>query len=384
MKKVNAAVKKLEDHFGRDAEIVITEQRFAYLRGLLRETVTRKEEKRTVTEKIDSVLLNRFLGLPIFLFILWGVFQLTFALGEIPKQWLASFFSLLGDAAASVIPEGILRSFVIDGLINGFGSVLSFIPIVIILFIFISLLEDSGYMARTAFIMDKFLHLFGLHGQSFLPMMIGFGCSVPAIMAARTLKNRKDRIVTILITPLISCGAKLPVYVLLAGVFFGSQAGNVVLSIYLVGILLALFSALVIRKKVMKGESTPFVMELPPYRLPTVKGIAWHVWDKTKHYFIKAGTMILVATMLIWAITSFPQPEENPEQDRVALEESVRQKIIRERFILETIMTDPAVLAAIPDTVARGKYSISVDRITQDRIPDRSRGCGNRAGGRAA
>jgi ferrous iron transport protein B len=214
---------------------------------------------------------------------------------------------------------GLLRSLVVDGVIGGVGGVLSFIPLVIILFLFISFLEDTGYMARAAFVMDKFLHIFGLHGQSFLPMMLGFGCSVPALMAARTLKSTKDRIVTILVTPFMSCGAKLPVYVLLAGAFFAENAGTVVLSIYLIGVFLALTSSWVLRKTVLRGETTPFVMELPPYRLPTLRSVAWHVWDKSSQYFRKMSTVIMAASVLIWALTTFPQaPAGTPAAQAMA------------------------------------------------------------------
>jgi ferrous iron transport protein B len=355
-----ASIKNLETHFGRDAEIVISEQRYAYIRGTIQETVTRDKARKTVTEKIDAVLLNRFLGLPIFLFILWSVFQLTFTIGAFPRAWLDALFGWLGAAAAGVIPAGLVRSLVVNGIIGGVGNVFSFIPLIVLLFVFISLLEDSGYMARSAFIMDKFLHLFGLHGQSFLPMMIGFGCSVPAIMAARTLKNRKDRIVTILVTPLMSCGAKLPVYVLLAGAFFPSGAGTVVLSIYLIGVCLAFLASLVIRKKLMKGDSTPFVMELPPYRLPTARGIAWHVWDKLKHYVKKAGTVILAASIIIWVLTSFPQPAADPAHDAARLSElTSRARSTLEQRIRAAI-ADPSALAGIADETERATLAQSI------------------------
>jgi ferrous iron transport protein B len=213
------------------------------------------------------------------------------------------------------------QSLIVDGIIGGVGSVFSFVPLVIILFLFISFLEDTGYMARAAFVMDKFLHIFGLHGQSFLPMMLGFGCSVPAIMAARTLKSTKDRIVTILVTPFMSCGAKLPVYLLLAGAFFSRNASEVVLSIYLIGVFLALMASWVLRKTILRGESTPFVMELPPYRMPTARSVAWHVWDKTSQYFKKMSTVIMAASVLIWALTSFPQTSfTEPQAKAVASE----------------------------------------------------------------
>lgn len=306
---VSQCISRIEQHFGRDSEIVMTEQRYAYVHGAVSETVVeRGTERFPLTAIIDKVLLNRILGLPFFLFILWAIFQATFKIGAFPMRWLEHLFGFLGAAATTVLPTGFAQSLVVDGIIAGVGGVLSFVPLIIILFVFISILEDTGYMGRAAFIMDKFLHVFGLHGQSFLPMIIGFGCSVPAMMSSRTLKNPRDRIITILITPFMSCGAKLPVYILLAGAFFPKTAGNVVLSIYIIGIVLALLSSLLFRRTMLKGEATPFVMELPPYRMPTIHGILWHVWDKTSQYLKKAGTVLLAASILIWILVSFPKP----------------------------------------------------------------------------
>ncbi len=301
------AIAVLEKQGGRDSEILVSEARYGLIHGAVKETVLRDRATVPLTERIDAVLINRFLGLPVFLAVLWAIFQATFTLGAYPQAWLDSLFSWLAASAKALIAPGLLQSLLVDGILGGVGSVLSFIPLVILLFLFISFLEDTGYMSRAAFVMDKFLHIFGLHGQSFLPMMLGFGCSVPAIMASRTLKSTKDRIVTVLVTPFMSCGAKLPVYILLAGTFFSAHAGAVVLSVYLIGVLLALGSSWVFRKTVLRGETTPFVMELPPYRMPTLKGVAWHVWDKSFQYFKKAGTVILAASVLLWAITTFPQ-----------------------------------------------------------------------------
>lgn len=314
-KKAAECIKRTEEHFGNDSEIVVSEQRYAYVHGAVTESVKKMSlDKTYITETIDKVLINRFLGLPIFLFILWGIFQITFILGEYPMGWLEAFFGLLSDGASSVIPEGIFRNLVVDGIIGGVGGVLSFVPLIIILFLCISILEDSGYMSRAAFIMDKFLHIFGLHGQSFMPMMIGFGCSVPAVMASRSLKNPRDRITTILIIPFMSCGAKLPVHVLLAAAFFKENASNMVLLIYIIGVALALVSSKILKMTVLKGEATPFVMELPPYRLPTLRGIWFHVWDKTVQYLKKAGTVLLAASIIIWAMITFPQIPENEEK----------------------------------------------------------------------
>ncbi|MDR1900786.1 MAG: ferrous iron transport protein B [Treponema sp.] len=305
----------IDKHFGKDSEIIITEQRYGYIRGAVQESVkTAKSADFSLTEAIDKVIMNRFLALPIFVLVLWCVFQLTFLLGEYPMAALESFFSFLSGALQAALPTGALQSLVVDGIIGGVGGVLSFVPLIVILFFLLSILEDIGYMSRAAFATDKLLHSFGLHGQSVFPMMLGFGCSVPAIMAARTLKSSRDRIITVLITPLMSCGAKLPVHVLLAATFFPDNAANIVMLIYGIGVVLALCSSFILKRTVLKGDPTPFVMELPPYRPPTLQGILWHVWEKTWQYVKKAGTIILASSILIWAITSFPVHKMDKEE----------------------------------------------------------------------
>lgn len=305
----------ISSHFGKDSEIVITEQRYGYIRGAMREALTQSPGgKASLTEYIDRLTMNHFLGLPLFFLIIWGIFKLTFALGEFPAALLEAFFGSLANLAQIVIPQGFFRSLVVDGIIGGVGGVFSFVPLIVILFLCISILEDTGYMSRAAFLTDKALHTFGLHGQSFMPLMLGFGCSVPAIMATRTLKSPRDRIATILAVPFMSCGAKLPVYVLLAGTFFPKNADTVVMLMYLGGLVLSMLSTIVLKKTVLRGPSTAFVMELPPYRLPTWKGIFWHVWGKTFSYIKKAGTVILVASIAIWAITTFPNPQDEAEK----------------------------------------------------------------------
>ncbi|HEY9054580.1 MAG TPA: ferrous iron transport protein B [Rectinemataceae bacterium] len=297
----------LAKHYGKDPEIVVAEQRYGYIRGAIKEAVRlNPPDRRPLTEAVDRILMNKFLGLPIFFFIIWAVFKLTFALGAYPMAWLEALFGFLAASAGSLLPEGLLRSFFVDGLIGGVGGVMSFIPTIVILFFCLSILEDLGYMSRAAFLTDKFLHAIGLHGQSFMPMILGFGCSVPAIMATRTLKSPRDRIATILAVPFMSCGAKLPVYILLAGTFFPENPGNAVMGIYAAGIVLALLSTILLRKTVLKGPTTAFVMELPPYRLPTLRGVFWHLWSKTLSYVKKAGTVILFASIIVWGITSFP------------------------------------------------------------------------------
>jgi ferrous iron transport protein B len=309
----------IDKHYGKDSEIIITEQRYGYIRGAVKESIRLvKHADFSITEAIDRVIMNRFLALPIFIFVLWAMFQITFFLGEYPMSWLESLFGFLGAVFTKILPEGMLRSLVVDGIIGGVGGVLSFVPLIVILFFILSILEDVGYMSRAAFATDKFLHAFGLHGQSVFPMMLGFGCSVPAIMASRTLKSPRDRILTVLITPLMSCGAKLPVHVLLAAAFFPDHAANMVILIYGIGVILSLLGALVLKKTVLKGEPTPFVMELPPYRSPTLQGVLWHVWEKTWMYIRKAGSVILAASILIWAITTFPVYKGSDNEDEAA------------------------------------------------------------------
>ena len=294
-------------HFGKDAEIVISEQRYAYIHGACSETVRRKPRQApSLSERIDDIVMHPLLSLPIFALVLWGIFELTFSVGKWPMAWLEALFGWLSGLAASILPPGPLHSLVIDGVLAGVGSVLSFVPLIIILFFLLSVLEDTGYLSRAAFATDRLLHGFGLHGQSIFPLMLGFGCSVPAIMAARTLKSPRDRILTVLVIPFMSCGAKLPVHVLFAAAFFPKNPALAVMGVYAAGAILALSSALLLRKTILKGEPTPFVMELPPWRAPTLRGLVWHVGEKTATYAKKAGTVILAASILVWAITSFP------------------------------------------------------------------------------
>lgn len=316
------AISWLEKHYGKDNEIVLSEQRYGYIRGAVKECIKIvKKPDFSITEAIDRVIMHPVLSMPIFILVLWAMFQITFTLGEYPMAWLESFFSWLSGVLYQVLPESGFRSLIIDGIIAGVGGVLSFVPLIIILFFLLSILEDIGYMSRAAFATDKFLHTFGLHGQSIFPMMLGFGCSVPAIMAARTLNSRRDRILTILVIPFISCGAKLPVYVLLAAAFFPDNPALIVMAIYGIGVVLSLVAAFVLNRTILRGDPTPFVMELPPYRAPTLRGIIWHVWDKTREYIKKAGTVILAASILIWAITTFPS-SSLPESQREALKVS--------------------------------------------------------------
>ncbi|KFL33462.1 MULTISPECIES: ferrous iron transport protein B [unclassified Sulfurospirillum] len=292
-----------------EIEEVINRQHSAFSTGLCAEVlrVTNAKSK-NFTQAIDAVLIHKLFGIPIFIFLMWGLFQLTFSLGEIPMGWIEDSFGWLGDTVGETISNEALKSLIVDGIIAGVGSVIMFLPNIMILFLGIALLETTGYMSRAAFLLDGFFHKFGLHGKSFVPLVTGFGCSVPAYMAARTLKNKKDRLLTMFIIGFMSCGARLPVFVLFSGAFFEEEmAGNVLFGIYITGALLGLIAAKILRVTAFKGEDEPFVMEMPKYRLPSLKLLWFVVYSKSAMYIKKAGTFILLASMLIWFISSYPQ-----------------------------------------------------------------------------
>lgn len=299
----------------------ILTQRFNFVSKIAKECMSiKKQTKKTTTEKIDSILMNKFLGLPIFLFLMWGLFQLTFTLGEIPMDYIDSGFASLIDLVKQTLGENQLSSLLGDGIIAGVGAVILFLPNIIILFFGIALLESTGYMSRVAFLLDGILHKFGLHGKSFIPLVTGFGCSVPAYMAARTLKNDRDRLLTLFIIGFMSCGARLPIYVLFVGAFFEQQnAGNILFLIYISGAILGLFAAKILRVVIFKGQDEPFVMEMPKYRLPSTKLIYNAVTLKALMYLKKAGTFILAASVLIWFMSNYPKYPD--------IEEEFNQKI---------------------------------------------------------
>ena len=300
-------------HNSDDIKEAFFEEYAAFNRGIVAEVVTQEmvEEKKTLTEKIDNILIHPWLGIPIFLFLMWGLFQLTFTLGAVPMDMIDGFFGWFGDIVGSTIKNDDIRSLIVDGIIGGVGAVVLFTPNIIILFIGIALLESTGYMSRVAFLLDGFFHKFGLHGQSFIPLVTGFGCSIPAYMSARILKNDRDRLLTLFIISFMSCGARLPVYVLFAGAFFSDDiAGNVLFAIYISGAILGLISAKILKLTAFKGVDEPFVMEMPKYRLPSFK-LIWHtVYSKTLMYLKKAGTFIAGATILIWFLSNYPQNHE--------------------------------------------------------------------------
>lgn len=307
---------------------IFSEERYAYAKGAVTEVCEApSQKKKTMTEKIDGVLIHKFFGIPIFLFLMWGLFQLTFTLGAVPMDAIEALFGYFADEARVIFGDGELGSLVADGAIAGVGAVVLFLPNIMILFFGIALLETTGYMARVAFLLDGFFHRFGLHGKSFIPLVTGFGCSVPAYMAARTLKNDKDRLITLFIIGFMSCGAKLPVYVLFAGAFFGPEkAGNVLFLIYIAGALLGLVAAKVLKTFVFKGKDEPFVMEMPKYRLPSVK-LIWHtVLGKSLMYLKKAGTFILAASVLVWFASSYPKNEDLEALYGVKIEQALTEE----------------------------------------------------------
>ena len=300
--------KRVYDLFDDDFDIVLTEDRYGVIAGLIKESVTLLAIKRIdISRNIDLVLTNRFLGIPVFIFFIWAMFQLSFSLGAYPMEWIEMFVSWVSSILDKALPDTMLKDLLLDGVIAGIGSVIIFLPNILILFFCIALFEDTGYMARAAFLMDRVMHTSGLHGKSFIPMLMGFGCSVPAIMATRTLESRRDRILTILMTPFMSCSAKLPVYIVLAGSFFAQQAGTIIFILYFTGIVIAILSGRLLRAVFFRGEEAPFIMELPPYRMPMLKSLLIHMWDRSKMFLKKMGGVILVGSIIIWALSSFPR-----------------------------------------------------------------------------
>jgi len=309
--------KRIERILGSNSESAIVDAKYAFIQGALTETYTRAETapKLTITDKIDAVVTNKWLAFPIFIAILYLIFTATFTLGQYPMNWIDWLVGKFGNLVASVMVDGWLKDLLVDGIIAGVGSVLVFLPNILILYFFISIMEDSGYMARTAFIVDKLMHHLGLHGKSFIPMVMGFGCNVPAIMATRTIESRKSRLITIALVPFMSCAGRLPIFVLLVGAFFPKTPALALMCIYLLGVVLAILSALVL-KRVIKDDDLPFVMELPPYRIPTAKAIGRHTWEKGKQYLQKMATTILVASIVIWALGYYPKNEGLPRSEQ--------------------------------------------------------------------
>lgn len=329
---IDISRKHLEEIYQEDPEILLTEQRYGFIQGACREVVkTSTQQKIDISQKIDLVLTNKLFGFPIFIFFIWAIFQLTFSVGDYPMNWIDIAMGYLQHVVSNHLPVGLMKDLVVNGILAGVGSVIIFLPNILILFFCIALLEDTGYMARAAFLMDRIMHWIGLHGKSFIPMLIGFGCNVPAIMATRTLESERDRILTILINPFMSCSARLPVYVLIAGAFFGRRGGTVIFSIYLLGIVLAILSGQLFSKTILKGMSMPFVMELPPYRVPTMKSLTIHMWDRAVVFLKKIGGVILIGSIVIWVLGTFPQNTSlirKYERKRAQIETFYKEKIM--------------------------------------------------------
>lgn len=301
---------RLHDVLNEDSEQAITDAKYGFITGALKETFTdNHQEKQQTTRVIDSIVTHRLWGFPIFFLFLYIMFEGTFVLGDYPMQGIEWLVDWLGNLIRTRMAEGPLKDLLIDGIIGGVGGVIVFLPNILILYFFISILEDSGYMARAAFIMDKIMHRMGLHGKSFIPLIMGFGCNVPAIMATRTIEDRKSRLVTMLVNPLMSCSARLPIYLVMIGAFFPHCASLVLLGVYVSGILLAVLMARIFSKFLIKGEDSPFVMELPPYRMPTSKSILRHTWEKGAQYLRKMGGIIMIASVIIWFLGYYPQNE---------------------------------------------------------------------------
>ncbi len=307
-KEENARITSL---LGTDAESAIVDAKYAFIQGALAETYVQfrsEKPRRSVTDKIDAVVTHKWLAFPIFIGLLYIVFKATFSLGQYPMDWIDAAVGIIGDFTGKFMKDGWIKDLVVDGVIAGVGSVLVFLPNIMILYLFISLMEDSGYMARAAFIVDRLMHRIGLHGKSFIPMVMGFGCNVPAIMATRTIESRKSRFITLAIIPFMACAGRLPVFVLFAGVFFPHNSALVLLGIYLLGVVMAVLSALVL-KRFIKDDDLPFVMELPPYRIPTAKAIWRHTWGKGRQYLEKMSSTILICSIIIWCLGYFPRHE---------------------------------------------------------------------------
>ncbi|WP_282918209.1 ferrous iron transport protein B [Porphyromonas macacae] len=339
-------LKVLEGHLGNyDVEAQMTDQRYGFIAGALRETyVHKRKHVENLTDRIDRIVTHRAWGFPIFMFFMFIMFQCTFVLGEYPMQWLELLVEVLSGFVAQWMPAGPLKDLIINGVIGGVGGVIVFLPNILILYLFISIMEDTGYMSRAAFIMDRIMHKMGLHGKSFIPLVMGFGCNVPAIMATRTIESPKSRMITMLVLPFMSCSARLPVYLLLAGAFFPSSAGVVLFSLYLLGMLLAVITARILKGSVFKGEDIPFVMELPPYRIPTTKSVLIHMWTRGKQYLRKMGTVILLASIVIWFLGYFPRSDERMDnlekqiartEADASLEQTQKEQIIDSLSLVE-------------------------------------------------
>ncbi|MEA3479312.1 MAG: ferrous iron transport protein B [Bacteroidota bacterium] len=308
-------ISKINGQYSDDSETLITNAKYGFIEGALKETLVPSTKKlHTRTKKLDHYLTSRFLSYPIFLFFMWFMFEATFFIGQYPMNWIEQLVSLTGDGINRLLPDSIFKDMLIDGIIGGVGGVIVFLPNILLLFMFIAIMEDTGYMSRVAFILDKLMHKVGLHGKSFIPLLMGFGCNVPAILATRTIESKSDRIVTILINPMMSCSARYPVYILIISAFFTNYQGTILFLIYLSGIILAAIMALIFKKTLFRAKDIPFVMELPPYRMPTLRTTLKHTWFRGSQYLKKMGGIIMIASLIIWALGYFPRNQEIPNE----------------------------------------------------------------------
>lgn len=317
-KTANECKDVIFNELGDTSENAITDAKYGFVQGALRECFEKKAVyKRLITKRIDAIVTHHIWGFPIFFLLMYIMFYCTFTLGQYPMDWIDAFMGWLGETVSANMSDGMLKDMIVDGIIAGIGGVIVFLPNILILYAFISWMEDSGYMARAAFIMDKIMHKMGLHGKSFIPMIMGFGCNIPAIMATRTIEDRKSRLITMLIVPLMSCSARLPVYIIIIGAFFPKNQSLILFSLYIIGIIMSVLMAHLFSLTVVKGDSSPFVMELPPYRFPLAKSVCRHTFEKGKQYLKKMGTTILVASVIIWALSYFPINNHLSDEDRM-------------------------------------------------------------------
>ncbi|HOO70250.1 MAG TPA: ferrous iron transport protein B [Spirochaetota bacterium] len=345
IKEARTQIERLEAALKEDTETLITDAKYGFIAGALRETFKPGQlPDLSPSERIDRLLTHTVLGIPIFLFFMWLTFTMTFVVGEYPMQWIDSFMHHFSLFVTMKMPDGILKNLIVDGILAGVGGVIIFLPNILILFFMISFMEDTGYMARAAFIMDRAMHKIGLHGKSFIPLIMGFGCNVPAIMATRTLESRKDRLLTMVIIPFMSCSARLPVYVLFISAFFPAYPGSMLFMVYMIGVFIAIAVGVTLKKTIFRAEEVPFVMELPPYRMPHLKTTLRHMWDKGVEYLKKIGGVILVASIIIWVLGNFPM------QVRYSRDYDAEMRTIQENY------------EATRDSVARDSLSAGVSR----------------------
>lgn len=320
LRQRDLAATRVKEETLEDSETAIMDAKYGFIHGALREAsyaTGNNNDTYMMTHYIDRAITNRYLGFPIFIAMIWLMFEVTFSLGQYPMDWIDSIVGWIGNEVSDNMPDGPLKAMIADGIIGGVGAVIVFLPQILILYFFISFMEDSGYMARAAFIMDKLMHKMGLHGKSFIPLIMGFGCNVPAVMATRTIESRRSRLITMLILPMMSCSARLPIYIMIIGTFFARQYQSAAMfSLYIIGIMMAIVMSRIFSTHLVGGEDTPFVMELPPYRFPTAKAMARHTWEKGKQYLKKMGGVILVASIIVWALGYFPHNENLSQQQQ--------------------------------------------------------------------